>query len=89
VVPYGCGSHLYALMYRPGFMVRRSRQDVIAKLATAATWPSTAFLLIDRRERLDRDELRQSRKSVAIGLLTWSFCDILCECPRGTRLPVS
>ena len=35
---------------------------------------------------LEIDELRESRKSVAIGRLTWAFCDILCECPRGTRL---
>jgi hypothetical protein len=36
--------------------------------------------------RLEIDDFRESRKSVAIGRLTWALCDILCECPRGAGL---
>jgi hypothetical protein len=32
------------------------------------------------------DDLRESRKSVAIATLNRALCDILCECPRGTLL---
>jgi hypothetical protein len=41
------------------------------------------------RRGLDRDEFQASGKSVAIGHLTWAFCDILCAWPRGTRLRAS
>jgi hypothetical protein len=27
-----------------------------------------------------------SFQSLDIGRLTWAFCDILCECPRGDHL---
>lgn len=35
---------------------------------------------------LETDELRESRKFVTIAALNRALCDILCGCPRGTRL---
>jgi hypothetical protein len=32
------------------------------------------------------DDLRESRKSVAVCPVKWNFCDILCGCPRADRL---
>jgi hypothetical protein len=37
---------------------------------------------------LETDVFRESRKSVAIATLNRALCDILCGCPRGTRLRV-
>jgi hypothetical protein len=34
----------------------------------------------------ERDDIRESQKSVTIAALNRALCDILCGCPRGARL---